>query len=122
MNLRPVAALGVALTTFLVAAALLTELLAARIAFSAFVGLPVGLVAGAAAGIATWARLWRRPRARPPLLGVAAFGYALLLAAAVSYAVPPARGFVSVGTAVPFAVACAVAASLLARRYGERIA
>lgn len=122
MNARSAAAFGVALATFLVVAALLTGLLADRIAFSAFVGLPSGLVAGAAAGIAAWARFWRYPRARPALLGVAAFGYALVAAAAVSYAVPPARGFVSVGTAVPFGVACAVAASLLARRYGEQIA
>jgi len=122
MNARPVAALGVALTTFLVVAALLTELLAAQIAFSALVGLPVGLVAGVAAGIATWTRLWRDPRARPPLLGAAAFGYALLVAAAVSYAVPPARGFVSVGTAVPFAAVCAVVAFLLARRDADRSA
>ncbi|EMA63852.1 hypothetical protein [Halorubrum lipolyticum] len=122
MNARPVAALGVALTTFLAVAALLTELLAARIAFSALVGLPIGIVAGVAAGIATWTRLWRAPRARPPLLGTAAFGYALLAAAAVSYAVPPARAVVSVGTAVPFATVCAVAAFLLARRYADRIA
>ncbi|WP_144921146.1 hypothetical protein [Halorubrum salsamenti] len=122
MNARPVAALGVALTTFLAVAALLTDLLAARIAFSAIVGLPVGLVAGAIAGIETWARLWRSPRARPLLLAVAAFGYALLVAAAVSYAIPPARGLVSVSTVVPFAVACAVAAFLLARRYADRIA
>ncbi|ACM56968.1 hypothetical protein [Halorubrum lacusprofundi] len=122
MNARPVAALGVALTTFLAVAALLTDLLAARIAFSAIVGLPVGLIAGAAAGIATWARLWHSPGTRPPLLGTAAFGYALLGAAAVSYAVPPARSFVSVGTALPFGVVCAVVAFLLARRYDDRIA
>ena len=122
MNTRPVATLGVALTTFLAVAAILTELLAAQIAFSAIVGLPVGLVAGAAAGLATWTRLWRRPRARPPLLGTAAFGYALLAAAAVSYAVPPARGLVGVDTAIPFAVACAIGAFLLARRSADRIA
>ncbi|PHQ39434.1 hypothetical protein DJ69_06365 [Halorubrum persicum] len=122
MNARPVAALGVALTTFLVVTALLTDLLAARIAFSAIVGLPVGLVAGAASGIATWTRLWGVSRARPHLLGTAAFGYALLAVAAVSYSVPPARRFVSVETAVPFAAVCAIAAFLLARRYATRIA
>ncbi|ELZ43577.1 integral membrane protein [Halorubrum saccharovorum DSM 1137] len=122
MNARPVATLGVALTTFLAVAALLTELLAARVAFSAIVGLPVGLVAGAAAGIAAWARLWAVPRTRPPLLGVAAFGYALLFAAALSYAVPAARALVGVDTAVPFAAVCAITAFLLARRYGDRIA
>ncbi|WP_144798620.1 hypothetical protein [Halorubrum depositum] len=121
MNLRPFAALGVALTTFLVVAAVLTEALAARIAFSAIVGLPVGLAAGIVTGVATRTRLWRSPRARPTLLGIAAFGYALLAVAAVSYAVPPARGFVSVATAVPFAAVCAVAVALLARRYSVRI-
>ncbi|WP_200531821.1 hypothetical protein [Halorubrum sp. LN27] len=121
MNARPAAAIGVALATFLAVAALLTELLAARIAFSAIVGLPIGLLAGAAAGIATWTRLWALPRARPPLLGVAAFGYAVLVSAAVSYAVPPARGFVGVDTAVPFAAGCAVVAFLLGRRYADRI-
>ncbi|OYR48978.1 MULTISPECIES: hypothetical protein [unclassified Halorubrum] len=121
MNARPLAALGVAITTFLVVAALITEALAARIAFSAIVGLPVGIAAGIVTGAATRTRLWRSPRARPALLGIAAFGYAILAVAAVSYAVPPARGLVSVATAVPFAAVCAVAAALLARRYPERI-
>lgn len=121
MNLRPVAAIGVALTTFLVVAAALTEALAARIAFSALVGLPVGVVFGVVAGAAVWTRLWRSPRFRPILLGIAAFGYALLAAAAVSYSVPPARGLVSVATAVPLAALCAVAVALLARRRSERI-
>ncbi|WP_435075730.1 hypothetical protein [Halorubrum sp. HHNYT27] len=121
MNARPLAAIGVALTTFLVVAAVFTEALAARIAFSALVGLPAGIAAGAVAGAAVWTRLWRSPRVRPALLAVAAFGYALLAAAAVSYAVPPARGLVSVATAVPFAGLCAVAVALIARRYAERI-
>ncbi|OYR43256.1 hypothetical protein [Halorubrum sp. Hd13] len=121
MNARPLAALGVAITTFLVVAALITEALAARIAFSAIVGLPVGIAAGIVTGAAKRTRLWRSPRARPALLGIAAFGYAILAVAAVSYAVPPARGLVSVATAVPFAAVCAVAAALLARRYPERI-
>ena len=121
MNARPVATVGVAITTFLVVAAGLTEALAARIAFSAFVGLPVGVVFGLVAGTVVWARLWRSPRFRPVLLGTAAFGYALLAVAAVSYSVPPARGFVSVATAVPFAGLCAVAVTLLARRYPDRI-
>jgi hypothetical protein len=120
MNGRPVATLGVAITTFLAVVALVTEALASRIAFSAIVGLPVGVVAGAVAGLATWARLWRRPRARAPLIGTAAFGYALLAFAAVSYAVPAARGFVSVGTALPFAAVCALAAFPLARRDAGR--
>ena len=121
MNPRPVAAVGVALTTFLVVAAVITEALAARIAFSALIGLPVGVVFGVAAGAAVRARLWRSPRFRPVLLGTAAFGYALLAVAAVSYAVPPARGLVSVATAVPVAGLCAVAVALLARRYSGRI-
>lgn len=121
MNARPVAALGVAITTFLAVAAVLTEALAARIAFSVFVGLPVGIAAGIVTGAATQTRLWRSRGARPVLLGIAAFGYAVLAAAAVSYAVPPARGLVSVATAVPFAAVCAVAVGLLARRYPDRI-
>ena len=121
MNSRPIAAVGVALTTFLVVAAALTEALAARIAFSALVGLPVGAVFGVAAGAAVRARLWRSPRFRPVLLGTAAFGYALLAVATVSYSVPPVRGLVSVGTAVPFAGLCAVAVTLLAWRYRERL-
>jgi hypothetical protein len=121
MNARPLAALGVAITTFLVVAGVLTEALAARIAFSAIVGLPVGIAAGIVTGAATRTRLWRSPRARPTLLGIAAFGYAILAAAAVSYAVPPARGLVSVATAVPFAAGCAIAVALSARRYADRI-
>jgi hypothetical protein len=121
MNARPLAALGVALTTFVVVAAVLTEALAARIAFSAVVGLPVGLAAGLVTGAATRTRIWRSPRARPTLLGIAAFGYALLAAAAVSYAVASARDLVSVSTAVPFAAVCAVAVAALARRYPERL-
>jgi len=121
MNARPLAAVGVALTAFLVVAAVITETLAARIAFSALVGLPAGIAAGIVAGAAVWTRLWRSPRARPALLGTAAFGYATLVAAAVSYAVPPARGLVSVATAVPFGLLCAVAVALLTRRYPERV-
>jgi hypothetical protein len=121
MNARPVAAVGVGLTTFLVVAVALIEALAARIAFSAFVGLPVGVAAGVVASVAVWARLWASRRARPALLGVAAFGYALLGVAAVSYSVPPARSLVSPSTAIPFAAVCAIAVALLARRYRDRI-
>ncbi|MFC7187130.1 hypothetical protein [Halorubrum yunnanense] len=121
MNARPIATIGVALTAFLVVAAVFTEALAAQIAFSALVGLPAGLAAGVVAGAAVRTRLWRSPSARPALLGIAAFGYALLVAAAVSYAVPPARDLVSVATAVPFAAVCAVGVGLLARRYPERV-
>jgi hypothetical protein len=121
MHLRLYAALGVALTTFLAVAVLLTEALSARIAFSAAVGLPVGAACGLVAGFATRTRLWRRRAARSTLLAVATSGYALLAAAALSYSVPPVRGVVRTATAVPFAAACAVAAALLARRYPERV-
>ncbi|AZQ14559.1 hypothetical protein [Halorubrum sp. PV6] len=120
MNGRHLTTVGVAITTAVVVGGLLTELLAARIAFSAIVGLPAGLLAGVVAGTAAWVRYGRAGRLRPALFGVAAFGYALLAAASLSYSVPPVRGLVSVGTAVPFAVACAVlvgvAAALRARR------
>ncbi|OYR59424.1 hypothetical protein [Halorubrum halodurans] len=121
MSGRAVATLGTALTTFLLVAVLVTELLSARIAFSALVGLPAGVVGGAVAGVATWLRLWRRAALRPVLLGCSAVGYALLAAAAVSYSVPPARPFVSAESAVGVAVVCGVAVLLIARRYPERI-
>ena len=121
MNARPVAAVGVGLATFLVVAVALVETLAARIAFSAFVGLPVGVAAGAVAAALVWIRLWRSRRVRPVLLGVAAFGYAVLVAAAVSYSVPPARSLVSPSTVISFAAVCAVAVALIARRYRDRI-
>ncbi|GAB7008824.1 hypothetical protein [Halorubrum trueperi] len=121
MNGRMVATVGSAVTTFLLVSAVLTELLAARIEFSALVGLPVGIVVGGAVGLATWIRLWRDPAARPALLGWSAIGYALIVAAAVSYAVPSARGFVGVATAVPFAGLCGAAAFWLTRRYPELV-
>ena len=121
MNGRPIATAGTALTTFLVVAVLVTELLSARIAFSALIGLPVGVVAGGVVGVVTRVRLWDRPGLRPVLLGGSAVGYALLAAAAVSYAVPPARPFVNASSAVGFAVVCGGGVLLLARRYPERI-
>lgn len=121
MNGRIAASVGTALTTFLGVSAVLTGVLAAQIEFSALVGLPVGLLVGVAAGVATWVRLWRDRGARPVLLGWAAIGYALLAAAALSYAVPPARGLVSVETAVPFALLCGIAVFWLARRTPERL-
>ncbi|MFC5134964.1 MULTISPECIES: hypothetical protein [Haloferacaceae] len=120
MNGRPIAAAGTALTTFLVVAVLVTELLSARIAFSAIVALPIGVVAGVIAGIATWVRLWSRPALRPVLLGGSAVGYALLVAAAASYAVPPARRFVSVWSALGFAAVCGVAVFAFVRLNPER--
>jgi hypothetical protein len=119
MKARHLTAVGVAVTTAVAVGGLLTALLAARIAFSAIVGLPAGLLAGAAAGTVTWVR-YERTHLRPVFFGGAAFGYVLLAAAGLSYVFPPVRGVVSVETAVPLAVACAVlvggAAALRARR------
>ena len=120
MNGRLVAAVGTGVTGFLLVSGALTEALAARIAFSAIVALPIGVVAGAVAGISTWTRLWSRPGLRPMLLGVSAVGYAVLVAAAVAYAVPPARGFVSTGNALGFSGLCGLGAFLLVRRFPER--
>ena len=120
MNWRLVAALGVGVSAFLLAAAGVTELLAASIEFSALVGLPLGLLVGAAAAAATRLRLWNSRRARPALLGVAAVGYAVVGIAAASYAVSSVRGFVSVESALAVALLVGVAAFALARRRPDR--
>lgn len=120
MNIRLVATIGTALTTFLVVSAVFTGVLASRIEFSAIVALPIGLLAGAAMGIATWVRFWNERDARPAILGGAAIGFALLIAAAISYAVPAARGLVNVETALAFAGLCAVVVFLFVSRNPER--
>ncbi|GAB3696776.1 hypothetical protein [Halorubrum pallidum] len=120
MNARPVAAIGTALTTFLLVSAVLTTALASRIEFSALVGLPVGIAVGVAAGVAAWVWLWNAPPVRPALLGWSSVGYALLTVAAVSYAVPPARGLVSVRRAVVVAGVCGLVVFAVAVRYPDR--
>jgi hypothetical protein len=120
MNGRLVATIGTALTTFLLVSAVLTGALASRIAFSAIVALPVGVLAGVAMAVATWARFWGDPDARPALLGGSAIGFALLVVAAVSYTVPPARAFVTAERALAFAGICAVAVFVLVSRNPDR--
>lgn len=119
MNWRLLAAVGVGVTAFLLAAAALTGLLAATIELSALVGLPVGLLAGAAAAAATWLRLWDSPGARPALLGVAAVGYALVIVAAASYSISSVRGLVSVERALAVAVLLGVAVVAVATRRSD---
>lgn len=121
MNWRLVATLGVGVTAFLLAAAAVTELLAATIAFSALVGLPVGVLVGAAAAAATWLRLWNSARARPALLGVAAVGYAVVAVAAASYAVSSVRGFATVERAFLVAVLVGLVVFAVARRRPDRL-
>ncbi|QWC20529.1 hypothetical protein [Halorubrum sp. 2020YC2] len=120
MNWRLVATLGVGVTAFLLAAAAVTELLAATIEFSALVGLPVGVLVGAAAAAATWLRLWNSARARPALLGVAAVGYAVVAVAVASYAVPSVRGPVTVERALAVALV-GVVVFAVARRRPDRL-
>ena len=120
MSGRAVASLGMALTTFLVVTALVAELLIARIAFSVIVALPIGVLTGAGVGLATWVRLWDRPALRPVLLGGSAVGYAVLVAAAVSYSVPAARRFVSTASVLGFAAVCGVAVFSFVRLNPER--
>lgn len=78
------------------------------------VGLPAGVVAGAVAGWLAHARLWATPANRPPLVGVATVGYAVLGLSAVSYAVPPTRaylgGYATLGLAVVVGLVVAVVA------------
>ncbi|WP_096392909.1 hypothetical protein [Halorubrum trapanicum] len=120
MNWRLVAALGVGVTAFLLAAVTVTELLAATIEFSALVGLPVGIFVGAAAAAATRFRLWKNPGVRPALLGVAAVGYAILGVAAASYAISSVRGLVSVERALAVALLVGVVAFAVATRRSDR--
>lgn len=120
MNGRLVATVGTGITTFLLVSVALTGVLASRIAFSAIVALPIGVLAGVVMAAATWVRFWGDPDARPALLGGSAIGFALLIAAAVSYAVPGARSVVTVESAVAFAGASAVVVFAVVSRYPER--
>lgn len=80
MRLRTIAyAAGAGLAVFLLVAVAVTELLAARIAFSALVGLPAGLFAGAAVTALVLAGLGGAdPRLRALAAGVGAFGVVAL--------------------------------------------
>ena len=122
MNGRLVAAIGTGITTFLLVSVAITGALASRIAFSAIVALPIGVLAGAVMAAATWVRFWDDPDVRPALLGGSAIGFALLVAAAVSYAVPPARGLITVESALAFAGVCAVVVFVVVSRYPDRFA
>jgi len=121
MNARPVAAIGTGLTTILLVSAVLTSALASRIEFSALVGLPAGVAVGVAAGVTAWVVLWNTPSVRPALLGYSTVGYAVLGVAAVSYAVPPARGFVSVERGLAVAGVCGLVVFAVASRNADRI-
>lgn len=122
MNGRLVATVGTGITAFLLVSVALTGALASRIAFSAIVALPIGVLAGAVMAAATWIRFWDDPDARPALLGGSAVGFALLVAAAVSYAVPAVRELVTVESALAFAGVCAVVVFVLVWRYPNRFA
>ena len=90
-------ALGVAISTFLVVAVVVTELASSTIEFSVFLGLPAGILAGLIAAVATWRLLQASPsdRARRTTAAIAGFGYAVILLAAVRYVVAPTRAVLS---------------------------
>ena len=94
---RLVLLVGVALTTFLVVAAVVSELAAPAIEFSVFLGIPAGLVAAVVALFVAGKRL-NRPVSRAELAVAAAIateGYAVLAGFAVRYAVASSRSMLS---------------------------
>lgn len=105
---RALSALGAGVTTFLVVAVAVIELLAVE--FSALVGLPVGLVAGIAVA-ARYDRLDAAPRY--VVDAVAAFGLAVVAVQAVSYVdLAGLRSMLSTGVTVAVAVVAAVVAAV----------
>lgn len=121
MSSRLPVSLGAAIATFLAVTALFTQLLLARIAFSTIVAIPIGLVAGAVVGWLTLTRFWSDRESRPALVGGAVIGYALLAMLLVGYAVPTARGIVTVETAVGLAGLAGLVAFALAARDPDRL-
>ncbi|WP_080508421.1 hypothetical protein [Haloparvum sedimenti] len=119
---RTVTVLGVGLTAFLVATAVVTELAASAVEFSLFLGLPAGLVAGVVAAGLAHRRLSRvaSPPVRGALAGVAAVSYAALALFAVRYAVSAARPFLSTATVVIVAVAVGAAVGVAVNLHVRR--
>jgi hypothetical protein len=110
------AALGTALTAFLLVAAALTAAL--PVAFSAVVGLPVGLAVGLVVGLLLWTRFDRLSApGRRAVVGAAGFGYTVLALSGARYVdLPGARGTLTTGRVAALAVAGGVVAALVHRR------
>ena len=94
---RLVLIVGTALTTFLVVAAVVTELAVTVIEFSVFLGLPAGLGAAAVALFVAAKRLTRpvSPADLAVAAAIATAGYAVLGGFAVRYAVASSRSLLS---------------------------
>ena len=101
---------GVAVSTFLLVAAIVTELAAPAIEFSVFLGLPAGVLAGLVAAVVTGRALRADPSevVRRATAAIASFGYAVILLAAVRYAVAPTRAVLSLPLIAGLAAVAAV--------------
>ena len=106
-------ALAAGIATFLLVGVLVTELTAARVEFSLFLGIPAGLVAGTAAAAVVFARLGdpdpakRRVALASGGFGVAFVGVLLLLAGGLgvrnSIALPIATVAAGIGALITYA-------------------
>lgn len=98
-------ALAAGIATFLVVAVAVTELLAGRIEFSLFVGLPAGLLAGAVAAalVALGLETDAPPERHRIAMAAGGFGAAFLLVLALG------AGLFDVGTVLALALAAIVA-------------
>lgn len=107
---RAATVLGVGLTTFLIATAVVTELAASTVEFSLFLGLPAGLAAGVVAAGLAHRRLFHvaSPAVRGMLAGVAAVSYAAIALFAVRYAVAATRPLLSMSTVASVAIGVGV--------------
>lgn len=84
---RALTVAGAGLSTAIVVAAAVTELLSGHVEFSTLVGLPAGLLAGATVAVGILVTLDRIDSASGAVLGgYAAFGYAVLGCLALRYA------------------------------------
>ena len=112
---RALVSVGTGVTAFLFATAVLAAALTPQIAFSVVVAVPVGVAMGAVVGLLSWTQLWDHASLRPLLFGTSAAGYVLVCGAAVTYAVPQARGYLTVQRAVAAAGVVGIAVFIATR-------
>lgn len=115
---RPFVAVGVGVTSFLLATVAVTELASSAVEFSLLLGLPAGLLAGLAGTLLTYSRLGGDASriVRAGAAGTAAFGYTVAALWAVRYAAAGTRSLLDVSTVVSAAVATAVVVATLRMR------
>ena len=107
-------ALAAGIAAFLVVGATVTELAAARIEFSLFVGLPAGIVAGAAvaAAVAYGLGAETAPRQRRLAVSIASFGLGFLAALVVLSSLVGLGVVLSMGLGVVVGLVAAVVSYL----------